>query len=137
MSLAALLVNCPDVSLRNPERALTLIHENLQKDGRSYQLLGVANYRAGRWAAAVEALHESTSLRNGGDAFDWLMLAMAHHQLGESELATQYYDRAISAIESKQPVSSFVFIHRRQLAEVRQEAESVMNVQLQTESSSL
>jgi tetratricopeptide (TPR) repeat protein len=116
---------------------VTLIYENLQKDGRSYQLLGVANYRAKRWAAAIDALQDGMSLRNGGDAFDWLMLAMAHHQLGASELATQYYDQAINAIESGEPVSSFVFIHRRQLAEVRQEAESVMNVQLQTASSSL
>ena len=39
-------------------------------------------------------LNESMDLRSGGDASDWLCLAMAHWQLGDEQQAAHWYDRA-------------------------------------------
>jgi uncharacterized protein HemY len=39
-------------------------------------------YREGDWNAAAAALEKSMQLRQGGDSFDWFVLAMAHGQMG-------------------------------------------------------
>ena len=39
------------------------------------------------------------TLRKGGDAYDWLFLAMAHWQLGHQEEARQWYRRAVAWID--------------------------------------
>jgi tetratricopeptide (TPR) repeat protein len=49
--------------------------------------LGAAQYRAGDWKEAIAALEKSMQLRQGGDSFDWFLLAMAHWQLGDKEKA--------------------------------------------------
>ena len=52
------------------------------KVGDYWNTLGVAHYRAGAWQTATTCLERSMTLRKGGDAYDWLFLAMAHWQLG-------------------------------------------------------
>ena len=42
------------------------------------------------------------SLSKGGDSFDWFFLAMANWQLGNKELARQWYDRAIQWMDKNQ-----------------------------------
>ena len=39
------------------------------------------------WSEAIAALEKSTALAGGGDANDWLFLAMAHWQLGTAQNA--------------------------------------------------
>ena len=65
--------------------------------------LGVAHYRAGDWAAAVDALEESMRLRSGGDPYDWLFLAMARHRLGDAVEARRWLDRSLAWIEAHAP----------------------------------
>src|SRR5262249_25277754 len=84
-SLAWLLATCPEARLRNPGRAVELAQRAAQlapDDGGVNQTLGVALYRADDARAAVAALEKSMKQSQGGDAFDWLFLAMAHHKLG-------------------------------------------------------
>jgi len=59
-----------------------------------YNTLGVVCYRAGNWPAAIESLRKSMELSNGGSAFDWFFLAMAHAQLGQLEDAREWYQKA-------------------------------------------
>ena len=65
--------------------------------------LGVAQYRAGEYQAAIETLTKSMDVRSGGDAFDWFFLAMAHGQLGNPEAARQWYDKAVAWTQTNTP----------------------------------
>ncbi len=71
---------------RDPERAVALARQAvaLAPDQSIYlNTLGVALYRAGRYAEAVDVLERSLAAGRGEfDAFDLFFLAMAHHQLG-------------------------------------------------------
>jgi hypothetical protein len=58
-------------------------------DAEFRKTLGAALVRAGRPREAISALEESVRLNgHGGNAFDWLFLALAHHRLGHSKQAT-------------------------------------------------
>ena len=69
--------------------------------GSYWNTLGVAHYRAGDWAEAVDALEESMRLRSGGDPYDWLFLAMARRRLGDAEAARRWLDRSLAWIEAQ------------------------------------
>jgi len=56
--------------------------------------IGVAQYRAGDWHAAIDTIQESMQLRDGGNAVDWYYLAMAHWQLDQKELALEWFTKA-------------------------------------------
>jgi uncharacterized protein HemY len=73
-------------------------------DGPSWRNLALAHYRNGEWSAAREAIQHSIDLRQGGDAIDGLLLAMALWQLDEREAAQEKYAEARAAIESRQPI---------------------------------
>jgi len=73
------------------------------QSGALLNTLGVALVRAGRWQEAVEALESSMQRRDGGDASDWLFLAMAHARLGEREKAGPYIERARSWVKAHRP----------------------------------
>lgn len=105
-TLAWLHVTCPIAELREPVKAIALAKKAVElalTEGAVWNTLGVAHYRAGEWSAAVETLTQAMALRDGGDARDWLFLAMAHWQLGEKELARKWYDRAAGRMEKHQP----------------------------------
>lgn len=105
-NLAWFYATFPNITLRDPGKAVSLAKKVIELkplDGAGWNTLGVAQYRAGDWPAAVEALTKSTELRDGGDAFDWFFLAMAHWQLGDKELARKWYGQAIGRMEKKQP----------------------------------
>ena len=99
---AWLLATCPQSELQNPAQAVASAKKATQlapKVGEYWNTLGVAHYRAGDWQAAATALERSMGLRNGGDANDWLFLAMAHWQLGHKEEAQKWYHQAILWID--------------------------------------
>jgi WD40 repeat protein/serine/threonine protein kinase/Flp pilus assembly protein TadD len=92
--LAWFLATCPDPKLRDPKRAVALARQAVEQapqNGNLWNTLGAAHYRAGDGKAAVEALTKSMDLRQGGDAFDWLFLAMAHWQLGHPDEARHWH----------------------------------------------
>src|SRR5262249_21781125 len=96
-ALGRLLATCPDTELRDPKQAVVLAERAVElapKGSKYWNTLGVANYRSGDWRAAVAALDKSVKLGQGGDAIDWLFLAMAHGKLGNHDEARQFFARA-------------------------------------------
>src|SRR5215510_4622945 len=65
--------------------------------------------------------------------WDWLFLAMAHHGLGQTDLARAYFDRARLWIDQKLgkdagaiPASNLSWSNRLELSLLRREAEAVL-----------
>src|SRR5207253_2262498 len=99
------------------ERAVKLA----PRDANSWNTLGAARYRAGRWEAAREALGKSMTLRPGGGPHDWLFLAMTAWQLGEREEASRRYEQAAEWIGRHQPQDA-------ELRRLRAEAGALLGV---------
>jgi tetratricopeptide (TPR) repeat protein len=95
-----------DPLLRDPARALPLAKKAVElapKDGGYWNTLAWACYRVGDWQATVTAVEKAMELRQGGDSFNWFLLAMAHWQLGHKDQAGQWYDRAVLWMEKNHP----------------------------------
>lgn len=77
--------------------------------------LGMASYRAGKYAEAIETLEESDRLRPDArrSEFNAFFLAMAHWQLGHKDEARQWYDKRVERMETN-------VLSRQQAAERRQ-----------------
>jgi tetratricopeptide (TPR) repeat protein len=75
------------------------------REGFCWNTLGVAQYRAGDWQAAIAALEKSVELRRGGDSFDWFYLAMARWQLGDKQDAHKWYEQAVDWAQKNAIVS--------------------------------
>jgi uncharacterized protein HemY len=83
--------------------------------------MGVARYRAGQWEEAVAALEKAMRLSSGGDAGDWLFLALAHWQLGHKDKAGAYYQKAARWMDQKRP-------ERPELRRFRAEAAALLGI---------
>ena len=128
-NLAWFLATCPEPKLLNPKRAVGLARkatELARKEGNFFSTLGVAHYRAGNCKAAIEALEKSGQLRNGGDAFDFFFLAMAHWQLGEKEKAREWYQKGIEWTEKNQKLLEQKNRWAEELHRFRAEAEELL-----------
>ncbi len=121
-SLAWALATCADRTLRNPTEAVMHAEKAVElapQDGNNWNTLGVAQYRAGDWIAATKSLQKSMQLRkNGGDAFDWFFLAMAHWRLDHEDEALQWYSKAVSAMETNQTKDELLLRFRREAEEL-------------------
>jgi serine/threonine protein kinase/uncharacterized protein HemY len=106
-ALAWILANCPDLTLRDPGRAVDLAKQatTLAPRKGDYRItLGTAYYRVGEWKNAIEELTNSTQLPKGGDAVKCFFLAMAHWRVGDKAEARASYNRALQALEkAKRP----------------------------------
>jgi tetratricopeptide (TPR) repeat protein len=133
-NLAWLLATCPETALRDPRRAVALASNAVELEpnqGTFQNTLGAARYRAGDWAAAVEALNKSMELREGGDAFDWFFLAMAEWQLGNKDAARDWYDKAGQWINANQKALERNQGHVEELKRFRTEAKDVLGIKEQ------
>jgi tetratricopeptide (TPR) repeat protein len=104
--LAWLLASRPDRQPHDPARAVELARKAVVLAPRArepWHTMGVAQYRAGDWKAAAEALETALPLRDGGDASDWLFLAMARWRLSDQTAARGWYDKARSWIDQHKP----------------------------------
>jgi WD40 repeat protein/tetratricopeptide (TPR) repeat protein len=87
--------------------------------------LGAALYRAGKLDAALRRLNEAIKVGGkGGDAFDWLFLAMAHHRLGHAKEASLWLQKAVKDIDD--PRGTIDWDHRLTLQLLRREAEALI-----------
>lgn len=98
-NLARHLADCPDPSFRDPQAGLDAINQALRlapEKGEWVNTKAICHYRLGDWKASLADLEKSMQLRDGGDAIDWYFVAMVHHQLGDSQEASQWLARAIT-----------------------------------------
>jgi WD40 repeat protein/tetratricopeptide (TPR) repeat protein len=90
----------------------------------SLNTLGVALYRAGRFAQAIESLEQSLEAGKGRfDGFDLFVLAMAHHRLGHGAQARLCFDRAVHWLGEQKYLSGQ---RAQELADFRAEAEALL-----------
>jgi tetratricopeptide (TPR) repeat protein/serine/threonine protein kinase len=118
---AWLLATCPDAKFRDPSLALGLAKKAVElapKNPGYLNTLGLAQYRAGDWQAAIATLDKAMGLREGGDSFDWFFLAMAHWRLGEKDRARAWYDRAVEWMDRHQPTNEELRRFRAESAEL-------------------
>jgi serine/threonine protein kinase len=105
-TLAGLLATA-DPRLRDPSRAVELAKQAVRQDSliASYWVtLGVAHYRAGNWADAIETLKKSNSLYNPRPSAEpAFYLAMAHWRRGEKDEARRWYESGRSWMEKHEP----------------------------------
>jgi tetratricopeptide (TPR) repeat protein len=71
------------------------------KEGGIHNTLGLAEYRCGRWDAAIAAAEQSMTLQQGGSALDWFILAMAHARKGDKDEAIRWFDKAVVSTKKK------------------------------------
>jgi Flp pilus assembly protein TadD len=135
--VAATCTQAPD-AVADLERLVRLAEKTLQrepKDWGSREVLGRTLYRAGRSAEAVKRLREAFELRNEtGNAWHWLFLAMAYHDLGSKAEARRELDKARSWLDEElakppgiEPGSSPLSWNQRlELMLLRREAETLI-----------
>jgi serine/threonine protein kinase len=124
-NLAWMLASRADESNHDASRAVELAEGAVKRapsEGLYWNTLGLARYRAGQWKGATEALEKSARLRSGGDAYDWLLLAMARWQLGDRIEARCDYDRSVAWITKNAP-------DNQELARFRSEATRLIGLE--------
>jgi serine/threonine protein kinase/Flp pilus assembly protein TadD len=127
-AMARFYATCPDKQFRNPAKAVEFAKEAVEKVGKSdhhprdegdcWKTLGVAQYRAGDWKAAVAALDKAMPFRSGGDGTDWFVLAMVHQRLGDKEEARRWYDKAVEWMGKNKPQDEELRSFRAEAAEL-------------------
>jgi tetratricopeptide (TPR) repeat protein len=125
------LATCPEARVRNPKQAVAYARQAVSLVpgmGAYWNTLGVAQYRAGDWKAAVEGLEKSCALSGGGDAGDWLFLALAHRKLGHDDEARKAYDRAVEWLEKNKALLEKDPERANELGRFRGEAEEVLGL---------
>jgi serine/threonine protein kinase/tetratricopeptide (TPR) repeat protein len=130
-NLAWLLATCPEARVRDPKRAVELAKKAVEMaplNGYNWITLGAAHYRAGDWKAAVAALDKSMELRKRMDTTDSLFLAMAHHQLGNHDVARKLYDRAVGWMNKFKAELERDLLEAEKLRLLRSEAEEVLQL---------
>jgi tetratricopeptide (TPR) repeat protein len=123
--VAWILATSSDLRIQNPEQAVRLAKKAVAlapQVGECWNTLGIALYRARQWQDAVEALEKSMQLQSAGDSFHWFFLAMAYRQLGNSEKARHWYDRAVQWMDKNKPKDD-------QLCRFRAEAVALLGIQ--------
>ena len=94
---ASALASFRDPKRRDPAQAIVLARKAISiapRNPQYWHTLGVAQYRAGQWSAALESLKNSMLLQNGGDGLDWYFVAMTNWQLGDKTAARDYLHKA-------------------------------------------
>jgi serine/threonine protein kinase/Flp pilus assembly protein TadD len=104
---AWLLANSADAKRRDPDKAVKIakrVVELFPNNGAYWNTLGTAQYRAGDWHEAIDALKKSEKLPpdRSSNCLNALFLAMAHWQLGEQDEARRWYGKAVDWMEKQQ-----------------------------------
>jgi len=90
---------------RRPAEALALAKQAVEADPKTslyVNTLGVAQYAAGDYAAAIDTLNRSMRLHDGGDAYDFFFLAMSYAQKGDRPAAVSWYERGVRWLAANQ-----------------------------------
>jgi tetratricopeptide (TPR) repeat protein len=120
---AWLLATHPDPRRRDAGRAVALAHRAVELDpdeGDYWNTMGVAQYRAGDWPGAIQALEHAIAL-HGRTSHNEFFLAMAHRQLGDKEKARQRYHQAMQWMQQNKS-------HDEELRRFRAEAAALLKI---------
>lgn len=122
----------------DPERALLLAQRAVALEATNawhLNTLGVAYYRAGQHAKAVETLLEalleasrlnaSTSDPYSPDS-DFFFVATAYHQLGDTAKAQEYYQKAVAEWDKRMAKPGA--LDDEEMKSFRDEAEKLLNI---------
>jgi tetratricopeptide (TPR) repeat protein len=96
-NLAWLLVTRPDPHPGDAKKAVESAQLALATnpaEGRYWNTLGAAQYRAGNWQGAKDALMRSMELRGDGDGYDWVLFALLYSRTGPKSRALEWYKKA-------------------------------------------
>ena len=91
----------PDLALLLARRVVSLASDrdgnrlHLAAGLRSYFILGLAEYRVRDYDAARKALERSIKLRDGGDAYEWFVMAMVLARQDEIDRARELHAKAV------------------------------------------
>jgi serine/threonine protein kinase len=91
------LATYTDVSQRDLPKAIAVAKKAVAAEPRNsnyWNTLGVAYFRSGQQAEALEAFDKSMMLSHGGDGFDWFYVAMVYWKLHNPQQALDYLQRA-------------------------------------------
>jgi eukaryotic-like serine/threonine-protein kinase len=127
------LAIAPAPRQRDLSRALILAKKSVERapDEHAYRnTLGAIEYRLGRWDAAISDLEESLAF-DGYRRFacyDWIFLAMARWQRGETDQARTCYGRAVAGINQMVPEYSWESPRLWEMEALRAEAEDLMRL---------
>jgi tetratricopeptide (TPR) repeat protein len=105
-SLAWILATCPDERCRDASQAVELARRAVAVEAKVsnfWNTLGVAEYRAGDYAAARRSLERSMQLGSGGGPADWAFMAMLLWKTGKPDEARSYHRRATQWITANHP----------------------------------
>lgn len=125
------LVHCPDPRLQNPGRAVEVATAARRvEDEDSWRDLAEAYCCDSQWQQALEALSPSgADSATKGDAYDWLLLALVHWHLNNTDEAKRWYGKAVRAIDRHQPVAVGPLLHPFDLRDLRARVERLMNTE--------
>jgi tetratricopeptide (TPR) repeat protein len=124
-NLAWLLVTATDAKVRKVADAVAAAKvavELAPSAGHYWNTLGVAQYRAGEWQAASLAIERSMTLRDGGDSYDWFIMAMIRQKTNENAKAREWFDKADAWAEKNDPKNE-------ELRRFRAEAEEELGIE--------
>jgi tetratricopeptide (TPR) repeat protein len=121
-NLAWLLATSTSSGLEHPNRAVELAKRALElapKEGKFWSTLGVAQYRAGDWKAAITALQKSDELLQGNPpSVNAFFLGMAHWQLGNKAESRKWYGQAVGWMEKNKPQDEELLRFRAEAAQM-------------------
>jgi WD40 repeat protein/serine/threonine protein kinase len=121
---AFFLVSCPEPQFRDAAKALVHAEKAIALDPANADyaaLLGMAQYRAGEWQAAVDTLEKAIArapVRFAGHAR--IFLSMAHQQLGHVTEARRCYEQALPEIKKDSSLE--------ELRQLRTEAATLLGI---------
>ena len=125
LSLATLYLVCPNGHIADPDSGLHLAEQALMKeDGRSWQVLGLAQLRIQQWHNAIVSLERSIALRSGGDASDYFMMSIAHANAGNLDAAHDCFQRGQNA--KRGPIQLDTFVSPGLLDELQRHAKQLL-----------
>ena len=105
-AFAMLLVNCDDVELRQPDRAIVILQQAVKLipgNPRYVSALGLAYFRASQWDKSLTAVRTAQSLRIFPDATDSFVLALSLEKSGQKEQAQSTLKQAIETMDKHSP----------------------------------
>jgi tetratricopeptide (TPR) repeat protein len=122
--LACFLATDADPRVREPRRAVQIARRVVEQrpEQRGYWCtLGAAQYAAGDYPNAVQSLGKAVRGPYGFAGYAAIYLAMAYWQLGQTEEARAWYDRAVAQMEKRE-------LHDVGNLRLRGEAETLLGI---------